>query len=417
MGRDDVLMLCQFFAPEYVSSATLPFDTASALSDAGLKVGVLCGYPKEYSDKKHPPKVETVNGIKIRRVKYMQLGRKGVIGRVVNYFSFTASVFLHLRELKKYKMVMVYSNPPVLPLLASWAKRLYGTKFIFVAYDIYPEMPITTRSIRENGFIHKIMNYVNAEAYENADAVVALSQEMKDFILSHRKINAGKVEVIPNWYADETDSFHEAAAGNAYYEKCKDKFVVSYLGNMGICQDMDTILETIRRLRQESHIQFLFAGHGNKMQKLKNAIELEHLENVTVYDFLQGKDYHDILEISDCALVSLTEGLTGLCSPSKVYSYYMAGIPVIAIIGESDIGRDIDKYKTGFRISNGESGKLADHICQIWQNEILRLEMKKNCVALFREKYTASICTRKYVEIILRIIGEQRQEKGENYEK
>lgn len=55
MIKDDVLMLCQFFYPEHISSATLPFDTACALARAGLKVGALCGYPKEYTDRKTCP--------------------------------------------------------------------------------------------------------------------------------------------------------------------------------------------------------------------------------------------------------------------------------------------------------------------------------------------------------------------------
>lgn len=405
MVKGDVLILCQFFYPEHVSSATLPFDTACAFSDAGLKVGALCGYPKEYSDKKHLPKSETVKGVKIKRVKYIQLGRKNFIGRLINYFSFTASVFFHLHELKKYKIVMVYSNPPILPLLASWSKKRYGTKFIFVAYDIYPEMPIVTHSIRENSVIHKVMNYVNAKVYKNADAVVALSREMKDFIVDHREIEARKVEIIPNWYADETGSFHAVTADNRYYEKYKNKFVVSYLGNMGICQDLDTILGAIRKLRQDSDIQFLFAGHGNKMQGLKDIVGQEHLENVVIYDFLQGKDYHDALEISDCAIVSLTKGLTGLCSPSKVYSYYMAGIPVVAIMGESDIGDDIEEYKIGYRINNGEAEKLVKCIRQLQGDTELEAKMKRNCVKLFKDKYTTTICTKKYVELIHRIIS------------
>ena len=41
--KKDILFLLQFFYPEYVSSATLPFDTASRLADEGFDVDVLCG--------------------------------------------------------------------------------------------------------------------------------------------------------------------------------------------------------------------------------------------------------------------------------------------------------------------------------------------------------------------------------------
>ena len=48
--KRDILFLCQFFYPEYISSAQLPYDTVLALRDAGFSVGALCGYPREYAE-------------------------------------------------------------------------------------------------------------------------------------------------------------------------------------------------------------------------------------------------------------------------------------------------------------------------------------------------------------------------------
>lgn len=43
MDKKDVLLVCQFYSPEYVTSAELAADTCRALADAGLSVDVLCG--------------------------------------------------------------------------------------------------------------------------------------------------------------------------------------------------------------------------------------------------------------------------------------------------------------------------------------------------------------------------------------
>ena len=72
--KKDVLFLCQFFYPEYVSSATLPYDTAVALKNAGLSVDALCGYPKEYAREADLPTKETVEGIGIAIEKGFQDG-------------------------------------------------------------------------------------------------------------------------------------------------------------------------------------------------------------------------------------------------------------------------------------------------------------------------------------------------------
>ena len=94
--KKDILFLCQFFYPEYISSAQLPFDTVLALKKAGFSVDVLCGYPREYSASENVPVTEVVDGVTIRRLKYIQLDRSGFLGRLVNYFSFTLMVLLNL---------------------------------------------------------------------------------------------------------------------------------------------------------------------------------------------------------------------------------------------------------------------------------------------------------------------------------
>ena len=159
--KKDILFLCQFFYPEYISSAQLPYDTVLALQAAGFSVDALCGYPREYSDGADIPTREEVNGIHIHRLKYIQLDRSGFLGRLVNYFSFTFMVLLHLFEIARYKAVVVYSNPPILPWIASWAKVLFGTKLVFVAYDLYPEVATRTGTLGEGSVICRLMDHIN----------------------------------------------------------------------------------------------------------------------------------------------------------------------------------------------------------------------------------------------------------------
>jgi len=407
-GKKDVLFLCQFFYPEYVSSATLPFDTAVALSKAGLSVGALCGYPKEYSLAEKVPLKETHGNIVIRRLKYIQLKRSNIIGRLINYFSFTLSAALHFGHLRKYKTVIVYSNPPILPIVPALANKLFKTKVIFVCYDVYPEMAHITNSISEGGIISKMMRVTSNKIFKYVTKVVALSNEMKVYLLKQRPVLSDEqIEVIPNWFEDNGSSDDGQASKNRLFRaiKAEGSLVVSYFGNMGICQDLDTIIDAIRQLKDDTSIKFLFAGHGNKMTRLKEIAAQEGLENVTIFDFLHGQDFQDALNISDCFLVSLAEGLTGLCVPSKTYSYMMAGKPIIAIMGEdSDIVRDLKENKAGFAIQVGESSKLVSAIKELKDDDNKRRSMGRNCRNVFLEKYTTSRCTQKYVDMVKSVL-------------
>ena len=175
-----------------------------ALRDAGFSVGALCGYPREYAEGGKVPTKEDADGIHIHRLKYIQTGRAGFLGRIVNYFSFTFHVLLHLPEIGKYRAVVVYSNPPILPWIASWAKSLFGTKLVFVSYDLYPEVATVTNTLREGSVICRLMNHINKCVFRRADRVVALSSEQKNCILRTRNAVDELVTVIPNWYRDET---------------------------------------------------------------------------------------------------------------------------------------------------------------------------------------------------------------------
>lgn len=406
--KKDVLFLCQFFFPEYISSATLPYDTALALIKAGFSVGVLCGYPMEYVDHYKVPLKESHAGMSITRLKYLQLKRTSKLGRLVNYFSFTLSVLMRLSTFKQYKSVIVYSNPPVLPLVAILAKKFYEIKIIFVSFDVYPEIAIRTNAIKEQSMISKVMNSINRSLYKNATKVVALSNDMKQFLLQNREgLQESKIKVIPNWHSDQVTQNGDQPYDNPLFEgiDAKRKLVVSYFGNMGTPQDLNTLLGAIRILKDKD-ISFVFAGHGNKIPILRKTIQEEHLHNVFLLDYLQGDDFQDALHISDVLVVSLANNLSGLAVPSKTYSYLMAGKPVISIMDlNTDISSEIIRNHAGYSVEVDDIHNLVKAIMELEDDIDLRHEMAKNARHLYESNYTTKISTEKYVEMFRQELG------------
>ncbi len=398
-SKKDILFLCQFFYPEYVSSATLPYDTALALRKAGFSVDALCGYPKEYAEGKDLPKTETVEGIGIRRVPYIQTGRASFLGRLINYFSFTFMILLQLWRLAGYRAVVVYSNPPILPWVASWAKKLFGTKLIFVAYDLYPEIAVRTGVLGEGSLICKLMGHINRCVFRRAEAVVALSTEMREFILQNRPIGEDRVHVIPNWYADQPQPLPEKREAGP--------FTVSYFGNMGTAQDMQTILDAMKLLKNDLAFRFVFAGHGNKLAHMKQAVQEMGMRNAVFHGFLRGQDFQDALAASDCALISLEKGLTGLCVPSKTYSYMMQGIPLLAIMDDSDIVRHIASGAGQWTV-NGDGEALARKLRDMAAAPDELARMRRICRQIYLENYTTPICTGKYVKLLNSLLRKEQ---------
>ncbi len=401
--KTDILFLCQFFYPEYNSSASLPFDIAKHLADIGFSVGVLCGYPKEYSFAGNVPKKETVDKINIKRLKYLQLDRKKRLGRMINYFSFTLTALLHIFSIRKYRSVIVFSNPPILPLAALTANVLFGTKIVFVSFDVYPEVAYASKSLDEKSIVSAFMRFLNKKLFRRVSTVVALTDEMKRFLLCHRpELSEDRIVVIPNWAHESKAEKSKSAYGELGYSE--NSFVVSYFGNMGVCQDVETMLRATVLLKDEPNIKFLIAGHGSKLRYVTEATR--DLPNVTVKNYMLGKDFENALSVSSLGIVSLENGLKGTCAPSKYYSYLQSGIPVLAIAESTGyLTEDVRSNEIGEAVEIGDAKRLAEIILDFYKDREKLYRMSENAKRLYSDKYAKEKGTEKYGRIFDSEIG------------
>lgn len=405
--KKDILMLCQFFYPEYVSSATLPYDTAKYFVGQGYSVGALCGYPKEYNKDGTVPTSEEVDGIHVKRLRYLQMKRTGSLGRLVNFVSFFLAVLLHINILENYKAVIVYSNPPVLPLIGVLAKQLFHCKLVFVSYDVYPEIAQVSKVTSESSILSKVLEWVSRKTFKTTDRVVVLSEDMGSYLLEHRQIKEAKIVCIPNWYADIGETHKKKRMTTRLFQKYTESdFIVSHLGNMGTCQDETTIMDLLEKTKENHHIKYIFAGHGNKLEKIRQCIdEKQYRDRVQIYGFLHGEDFNDILAISDCFIVSLIDGLYGLCAPSKTASYLMQGRPVICIMDkETEIAHDISDNEAGVVAAVGESTKIVEYMEALMQSEDMQAEVSRNARNVYLKKYEKDVCLSKYGTLVKELL-------------
>jgi hypothetical protein len=332
--KKDILIMCQYFYPEYVSSAVLPTQLAEDLVSKGWSVDVLCGQPREYLTERNVPKSEIYRGINIRRLKYLGLDKRRPLRRLLNFVSLMLAYGVRLSALFRYKLIIVYSNPPVLPLLPHYVVRWSETRMIFVSFDVYPDAAIVNGAISENGFIAGLMRSINKRVYQVADRVVALGTEMKEYLVDKGIAPVpDRVEVIPNWYSAAELKDHVIKSEDFRKLRKRWTLIVLYSGNMGSLQDMDTILDCMLQFKNREDILFVFTGHGNKKPYVEEFIQRHRFENAIIYGFLLGDDYADVLTLADVCLVSLSKGIEGLGVPSKTYGMHYRDVAVVSNLG------------------------------------------------------------------------------------
>ena len=288
--------------------------------------------------------------------------------------------------------------------VAILAKKLFKTKLVFVAYDVYPEIGYASKSITKGNLIDKVMNAINRSLYKNADKVVALTDEMKQFLLDNREgLAPENVVTIANWASEK--SVEKSDEAYEHFGYTKDQFIVSYFGNMGTCQDIDTLLCTAKLMQQDDRVRFLMVGHGNKKESAKKYITENNLSNVQLLDYLTGEDFKQAVSITSGFVVSLEKGLKGTCAPSKYYSYLQGGHPVIAIVEEdSYLAKEVENEKIGFYIPVGDAEGLKKQIESFCEQPQECENMGKRARTLYLEKYDKPIAMRKYEKLILETV-------------
>ena len=110
----ELLILCQLFYPELVSTGQTLTELAEQLVADGVDVEVLCGPPTVMATNGRMPKRMIHRGIRIRRVWGTRFPKLSLVGRVLNQMTFTCSIFFHLLLHRPRRLILVLTNPPFL---------------------------------------------------------------------------------------------------------------------------------------------------------------------------------------------------------------------------------------------------------------------------------------------------------------
>ncbi len=401
-----------FYPQEYSTGQTLT-ELSEVLTEKGVDVSVYAGPPVSFDRKSKFPKFINYKGIKVYRIKGASFSKNNLFGRIINDFTYIISMFFTLLFKKVESPLLVLTNPPLLGFIAVLIKKIKKIKFIYLIFDVYPDTAIRLRIIKKNGIIEKIWNNLNDLIFKNAEYVVVIGRDMKKIIINKfeaKNIEKRKIVYIPIW-TDDRKFLNFNPKDNPLMKKfdLTNKFVVLYSGNLGKFHDIETIMSSASILdKKYDDIIFLFIGEGYKKEYAINFVNKHNLRNCIFSTFLPKRDYPYVLKLSDIAIVSLLPGQEGLSVPSKTFSYWAAGLPVIAIMSEhSEIGYIIKEYKAGFIVKPGNYLSVVNIIEKLYMNKEMIKKIGSRGEKLIKDDYNLNIISEKYIELINRLKEEK----------
>lgn len=372
------LVICQYYSPEPFKVA----DVCEALVENGHEVDVVTSFPNYpmgeiydgYINCSH--KEENINGVTVHRV--FTIGRKsGFLYRILNYYAFSVCSSLFVNKLKKdYDVVFVYQLSPVLMANAGLRyKKKHNKKLLLYCLDLWPDS-LTLGGLKKGGLIYNYFKKKSEKIYKSADRILVSSKMFEQYFSEMFRINGKKIDYLPQ-YAEDVfvpDSQTEGDVTN-----------ITFAGNIGTTQSIETILYAAQRLENEN-ILFNLYGDGSGLAAFKDMAENHlKLKNVIFHGRISLDEVARKYAESDGLIVTLSDNpVLSMSFPGKIQTYMAAGKPVIGSVN-GEAAEIIKEADCGFCANAEDVDGLVDCIKQFMASD--KIQLGKNARKYYEENF------------------------------
>lgn len=386
-----VLILHQHFNIPEKGGAIRSYYLAKALVDAGIETIVITAHnEKNY-------KVEIIEGIAVYYLPIAYNNRFGFAARSSSFIKFAWGAALLAKKFVGITYCYAISVPLTVGLAAMWIKKRDGIPYIFEVGDLWPDAPIQMEFVK-NYFFQQALYGLEKSIYQSAESVVALSPAIKSAI--EKKVHGKKIHMIPNMA--DTD-FYKPELKRLELEKkfgVKEKFVVSYIGAIGVANGLDYFIECANTCRKaELPIQFIMCGDGALLERLKRNAKHLGLHNLSFIDFTNRQGVVDIMNVTDAAFVCYKNvSILETGSPNKYFDALAAGKLIVINFG-GWIKREIEEVGCGVYVDPLQPMDFVKNIKPFLNDKKLLLQNQEAARDLGKRKYSRKQLSEVFVNL------------------
>lgn len=364
-----ILIVTQYFWPEEFRIN----DICEGLKNQGHEVEIFTGMPNYPKGKLYEgyslfgPYKEEYKGMKVIRFPIIPRGKSGGLNMVLNYLSFmiNGSIRIIPTLFKRYDRVFMFQTSPITAAIPAiiYSKVKKVKSYIYIQ-DLWPE---TFYSIipMKNDKLKRVFKSICTRIYKRFTTILISSKGYED-ILVDSGIDRDKIVYFPQW-AEDLYSCKENVR-----EKSEDKqFNVTFAGNIGKAQSVDTIIKAAELAKDIKEIKWNILGDGSDFENIKSMVRSCGLEDsVILHGRKPSTEMPKYFASSEGLIVTLrNEGILKVTLPAKVQSYMASGKPIIAAV--SGEGSKVIK-----EAECGLTGEAEDHIA-LYNNIIKLYKMTK----------------------------------------
>jgi colanic acid biosynthesis glycosyl transferase WcaI len=377
-----ILFFSDHFYPEPSAPAAHVFERARLWVRAGHSVTVICSAPNFPEGKIFPGyrnrlrTVEHLEGVRVVRVVTYITANEGIFRRTLDYVSYMLSSFL-LAWLEDRPDVVVSTSPhlfvPMAGLLHAICRRI---PHVFEIRDLWPASIVATKALAGNGArALRLLERVELWLYKHSARVLVLTPSFERDLV-RRGIGSGKIDVVVG--GANLELFQPGMPRDEEIEErfgLRHKFVVGYLGTMGLAHGLENVLEAAHRLRG-GDVVFLFVGVGAAKAALESEARSRNLDNVVFAPRQLKSDMPRFWSVCDVSLVHLrNDPVFETVIPSKIFEAMAVGLPTLYVAPRGDGATIVERHGAGIVVPPMNAEALANSIRMLARDRALRSEL------------------------------------------
>lgn len=394
---------CSYYLPETAASLYITDNIVHACAENGVEVDLFTPTPTRSVPEgaTWEREEQQVDGkLRIHRFHLYGEGKNPLL-RALRYL-LGELILLHKCLWTKYDVAFIDSTPPIQGLkmpLIKWFKR---KPTVYNAQDIFPDSLVGTGLTQKGSLIWKIGRIVEKITYKYSDKIIVISEDFKKNLME-KGVPEEKIVVVYNW-VDQNAVVNVDRAENKLFDKYgldREKFYVTYNGNIGLTQNMDMLLSVAEELQQtHQDINFVLVGNGAYLDDVKRIVVERKLSNVHLLPFQPYEDISYVFSLGDVSLVISKPGVGSNSVPSKTWSIMSASRPVLANFDENELKDIVAKNKCGIFTKAGDKEAFKEAILKLYSDKELCKEYGKNGRQFVMDNLTKEVGAGKYVEVI-----------------
>ncbi|MBU39569.1 MAG: glycosyltransferase WbuB [Acidimicrobiaceae bacterium] len=324
-----------------------------------------------------------------------------LLRRLVGFLAFSfLALIASVSKKGPFDAVIVISPPLTLGTVGKAAAVRHRCKLLLNLQDIFPDIAITLGKIKSRSSI-KVLEKYEKLTYSGTDSITVLSKDLEKNV--NKKIesikNPPQITVIPNFLISSSIKPQDRLTEYRKEHHLGEKFVVMYAGNLGNSQSFELITDAAKKHEDRDDIVYVINGGGVMSSSLKQ--QANNLRNLVVIGYQPIERLPEVLATADLHLVPLRTGLGGMSVPSKIYSVFAAGRPVIASVDPgTEIERIVVESEGGIVVPPDDFESFTSAVEKLIEDSEMLEEMGNKARFWLENCYSSKTVADSYLDLI-----------------